>query len=174
MTGVKLYEIAPYIREIGDRLVENNGELTPELETELKAWQGAFDFKAQQAGLLFLELDRQAEMAEAEAKRLNGLAQIRRNAAERLKEYIKAAMESAGVMKVETDYCRLTIAKNPPRVATTAEAEHFYKLNPASPFVRRVPASYEWDKKAILEASKNGGVPEGVAEITQSTSLRIK
>lgn len=172
MSGVKLYEIADQIRAIGNALVENGGELTPELEIQLKAWEGALDFKAANAGLLVLELERQSEMARLEAVRLSGLASIRENAAERLRLYIQVAMEAAGIQKVETDYCRLTLAKNPPKV------EPFGEANPGSgaypEFVREIPARYEWDKKKILEAHKAGELPEGIAQVTQGVSLRIK
>lgn len=173
MSQVRLYEIADQIRAVGNALVENGGELTPELEAELRAWQGALDFKAANAGLLVLELERQAEAAQAEAKRLAGLAAIRENAAARLKQYIQIAMESAGIQRVETDYCRLTLAKNPKRVVPFGDAE-VASLPESRIFLREIPARLEWDKKAILAAWEKGELPNGIAEIKQDISLRIK
>src|SRR3972149_6152601 len=154
MTDAKLYEIVGFIRTVGNALLENGGELTPELDAELRAWQGALDFRAANAGLLFLEMVRQAEAAGAEAKRLKEISEVRHRTAERLKEYIKAAMEASGVQKIKTDYCRLTLAANPPKVEPLMPEEEAYNLLGERAVRREVLFSY--NKPALYALWKAG------------------
>lgn len=109
---LKLYEIADQLQAVAEQLVDNGGELTPELEAQLTALEGAFDTKVERVLLYARNLLATAQAAKGEAARLADLAGTRERAAERLREYVKQQMELADVTKVETSLIVARIQQN--------------------------------------------------------------
>jgi hypothetical protein len=90
------------------------------------------------------------------------------NRAEWLKEYVKGAMEAAGISKIECPYFRATIKQNPPSVVIDAMQEippGFLRYPEAPP-----PSA---DKRAILEAWKAGIEVPGT-HLEQGRRLEVK
>lgn len=163
---LKLYEITDKLLAIGGRMVENGGEMTPDMERELAGWEAAFEEKAAAVALFIQHLERQEQIAQDERKRILALATPYGNAAKRLRAYLQMQMEGATIQKVETPKAKVWLQNNPPAVHCEVDPERL----PAE-FVR---TELVVDKEAILKAYKEGRtLPLGVA-VLQSTGLRIK
>jgi len=104
-------------------------------------------------------------MKEAEQRIAQRRKTIERKIA-RLQQYIKEAMESTGILKIETNEIELTIVKNPPRVAIGME--------------KGIPDKYFNTKKIVsLDKSKlsvdlKNGVEVPGCSLESTTRLRIK
>lgn len=164
---LRLYEVADALVAIGEQLIENGGELTPEIEAELAVLDGAFEQKVERILLYGKNLEASAEAAAAEARRLNSLSSTRANAARRLRDYVKAQMETAGRPKVETDRIVARIQKNSrPSITCAVPLDQL----PAS--LVRVTTAFSAD--AAYEQFKTGvPLPAGI-EVLHGTHLRVQ
>ena len=164
-----LYALADALRLIGDELESNGGELTPELEAALNATEGAFEMKVEACIALAAEKERDAEGAQSEGKRLESLSKSRFGAAERLRQYVKAQMEAAGRLKVETPLFKVAVqSASRPSIRWTWDMEALPEA-----FVKVIPATSKLDSDAALKAYKEGHLPEGF-EVSTSTFLRVR
>lgn len=107
LATMHLYEISDELQAIGFELVENGGELTPELEEAWEALEGAFEAKVERTIHVYRQLAAQAEAARAEADRLRSLASSREKAADRLKDYLLLQMQRVGVEKLDLDTAKV-------------------------------------------------------------------
>lgn len=108
----RLYEITDEMLEIEAELVANGGELTPEIEAKLDAYEGAFEVKVRRIIAVIRQQELLAAAAKSEMDRLNGIRQARSNTGDRLKEYLKHEMERLGKDSVETPIGKAAIEKN--------------------------------------------------------------
>src|SRR5262245_25880150 len=104
---MKLYELPAAFERVAEKLVDLEGELTPELEKELAALEGELARLVNGIGCLVQRFTRHAETAKAEADRLLRLAHSRANAAARLKDYLRRHLECLGIRKYETGLFRV-------------------------------------------------------------------
>jgi len=109
---LKLYQLADTYEQIAEALIENGGELTPELAADLDAIEGAFEAKVERVALYICNLLLTADAADAEAARLATLARTRRQGAEGLKGYLMAQLDRVEKPKVETPLVVVRIQKN--------------------------------------------------------------
>lgn len=173
MPAIKLYERRDALEIAREWLTEAGGELTPELEALLAEAEGDFDAKIERCNLYIRKREgivaRQREMAQE----FSTLAAKGAKEVEAFKGYVKHQMEQVGRMRVDGLLpCR--IQANPPHVESTLSEGELGQLYGVAPrFVTLVPQSFKLDKRAVLEAYKQGqSLPRGV-EVTQDTSLRI-
>lgn len=110
--ALKLYEITDALQDVGDALIDNGGELTPELEARLNALEGAFEHKAENVALFVRQLEVNGAAAASEAKRLHDLASRREKAADRLRSYLLENMQRAQRVKVETGRVVVRVQRN--------------------------------------------------------------
>ena len=104
---------------------------------------------------------------DAEIARLQALKAARERVAQGLRDYLKKNMEAAEIEKIECQFFKITIAKNPPSV------DIFDPLSlPSVYMVTPEPKPAAPDKKAIAAAIKAGQEVPG-ARLTQSTRLKI-
>lgn len=174
MTTVTLYELADLRDLIDSALEASGGELTPEIEEALTAWDESFANKAERVALYVCEQDALAGAAKEEADRLYGLAAIRQRKVASLKRYLLAQMERVGKTKIDGVLKTIAIQKNPASVTgeTVRPLDALYIDVPE--FVRYSPASFALDRKAIIEAHKAGKpIPDGLA-VTQTVGVRIR
>ena len=104
---------------------------------------------------------------DTEIKRLQELKKTKQNNITRLKEYTKECMNIQGVKKLETSLGNISIRKTPASVRILDET--------------KIPSEYltvkqvtNIDKKTLLDDLKDGLILEGIAELSQGTSLTIK
>jgi len=91
----------------------------------------------------------EAEMCASEIKRLTEKKRIAEASAERLKENMCFAMETAGLGEISTSIGKWKIRTNPPSVAITDES--------AIPAEYLIPQPPKVDKKGILQAFRANG-----------------
>lgn len=164
---LKLYEIADELDVITNRLIENGGELTPELEAAWEEMEGAFEAKAERTALAVQDLSRKADAAREESRRLRELARSRANAADRLKEYLRGQMARLEIRRIDADRATIWRQDNGrPSISWTGGPEELPEA------FRRV--TVEADTQAAYEEWKSGGaLPEGF-RVEQGEHLRIR
>lgn len=107
-----MYEISREALEIASLLEE--GELTPELESQLAISQKDLQNKAVNYGYVIKSFEIDISAIDEEIKRLQDLKKAKTNACERLKDTVKSAMEIYGIQKVETPTMKLSFRKSSP------------------------------------------------------------
>lgn len=163
-----LHAIGDELQAIAEALVENGGDLTPELAAQLAAIEGAFTSKVERVLLYARNLEATAEAAKQEAVRITALSTSREKAAARLREYVKTEMERADVAKVETPLIVARIQQNSrPSISWTLPIEELDK--------RFVKITYALDGTKAYEAWKanSTALPEGFV-VERGTHLRVR
>lgn len=163
---LRLYEIGDQMETIADQLVENGGELTPEIAQQLAALEGAFDRKLERILLYTRNLQLQGEVATVEAQRLQALAATRGTAAKRLRQYVMEQMERADREKVETALICARIQQNSRPSIEWAGAPDAL---PAE--YQRVSVSMD-GAKAYAQWKENGELPTGFT-VVRGRHLRV-
>ena len=163
---LSLYTIETEHLQMADALIENGGELSPEMETMLLINKEQLQVKA--AGYAFVIKDKDAEIEaiDKEIERLNGLKKVRENAKQRLKDAIKNAMQLYGVDKIESNTITITLAKVAPSVSIEDEdlIPILYKKSEVKTSIL---------KREIANDLKAGCNVPGASLITDNKSLRI-
>lgn len=164
---LKLYEIADELAAVTNRLIENDGVLTPELEEAWDRMEGAFEHKAERTALVIQTLTRKAEAANAERKRLKALARSRERAAENLKEYLRSQMRRLDRERIDAPRATIWRQRNGrPSITWTRDAEALPDA------FRRVRV--EADTQAAYENLKAGeDLPDGF-RVERGEHLRIR
>ena len=162
---MNIYQIQNEFQLIIAEVINNEGEITPELETALTINKEQLQSKAIDYSYVIKQLDSDCEQIDAELKRLQQLKKVRTNLAERLKNTISDAMNLYEVEKIETPLIKLSF-RNSESVEITNESQ----LDPCFIVTKTVTSP---DKKAIKDAIKNGVLVEG-ATISYNKNLQIK
>lgn len=160
---MELYKITQHHRELLARIEANDGELTPELDSELRASIKNTAQQLSSAAYIHKTLLDEATTIDAEIKRLSGWKQRLANSAESIKNYIDTAMVANGLTEVKNDNIKLSYRKS-----TAVEI-----FDP-----ERIPEQYTVtsvtiSKTAIAAALKAGELVAG-AELVERQNLQIK
>lgn len=172
-TALRLYDIPEAIREIEAKIIEAEGELTPEIEAELDALEGAFDRKAEYIAVLSREAKAEATAVKQEEDRLRARRTAAENRERRLKDYLHACMTRLGVLKVDGERVKVAVQTNGrPSIEWMGEPDAI-----PEPF-RRVTvgvdgvAAYDaW--RAAPENERATALPEGF-RVEVGTHVRIR
>ena len=162
---MNIYQIQNEFQLIIAEVINNEGEITPELETALTINKEQLQSKAVDYSYVIKQLDFDCEQIDAELKRLQQLKKVRTNLAERLKNTISDAMNLYEVEKIETPLIKLSF-RNSESVEITNESQ----LDACFIVTKTVTSP---DKKAIKDAIKSGVLVEG-ATISYNKNLQIK
>jgi hypothetical protein len=173
---MKLYEIADSYLEVMDLLIQNEGELYPELEAALDCLDTDIKIKVSAYAKIIRTLETQAAVATGQAagilvevNRLKRLAQVRQQAADNLANWLKLNLERMGLSKVETDVAVVRVQKNGGRLPVVFEGD----ASTLPEEFRKV--FYEPDKDAALAAYKaKRPLPAGFTVKPQGTHLVIQ
>lgn len=158
-----LYKLADdynHVVDMADQLDDGT------LRDTLDSIKEAFDVKAENIAKIIKEVDGQAEMIDAEIKRLAQRKSAMTNNAKSMKLYLQEQMERVGTRKVQGELLTVAIQKNAPSVRVINERsipEEFF-----------IPQPAKLDKKQLKAELKNGLELEGVAELVQTESVRIR
>jgi hypothetical protein len=162
---LKLYEISAAILAAFDQ-TDDNGELLPGVEERLTELEGALNDKADNIAALMRTCEAEAAAYKTEADRLGQLAGSAAAKADRLKRYLKAELERAGIAKLDCPRFKLAIQKNSvPSVILAAGAE----IPDGFARIKR-----ELDTKAVIEAVKAGGAIPDTISVVNGTHLRVR
>jgi hypothetical protein len=160
-----IYQIQNEFQLIIAEVINNEGEITPEIETALTINKEQLQSKAIDYSYVIKQLDSDCEAIDAELKRLQQLKKVRTNLAERLKDTISNAMNLYEVEKIETPLIKLSF-RNSESVEITNESQ----LDACFIVTKTVSTP---DKKAIKDAIKSGAFVQG-ATIIYNKNLQIK
>ena len=162
---MNIYQIQNEFQLIIAEVINNEGEITPELETALTINKEQLQSKAIDYSYVIKQLDSDCEQIDAELKRLQQLKKVRTNLVERLKNTISDAMNLYEVEKIETPLIKLSF-----RNSESVEITNEQQLDARFIVTKTVTSP---DKKAIKDAIKNGELVEG-ATISYNKNLQIK
>ena len=118
--------------------------------------------------MVYRNLNTEADVYEAESKRLADKAASLKKRAEHLRQYVEANLLAAGIEEIKADTFKVKFRKLPDMVEITDD-----KAIPAS-FTRIIPQRVEPDKVAIKEALEHQGKVPGAQLITGRRKLEIK
>lgn len=172
-----LFQLSADMSAIEDALWENGGELTPELEQALTETEQSLAVKTDGYNSLIRKFAAQADVIDAEIKRLTALKKTCQNAEKRLKNHICETMGVFGIDKLEGQYCKISRAKTTSietndelLLATCLPA--IAALNESlPPYIRVEP---KISKTAIKEYQKTEGILPAGAEVVENWSIRIR
>lgn len=160
MLPTNLYEISSAINAILSKEEWDDAAIA-----ELDALNLALEAKASNIVHFCANLEAFAAAAKAEEQRIAGRRKAAEGRIERLKGYIKAAMESADRTELDAGTHHLRIQNNPPAVVVddeTAIPPRFFTISPQTTVL---------DKKTLAQELKKG--PVDGAHLEQGKSLRI-
>lgn len=160
---MKLYEIDYKIRELWNKIIEQDGELTEEDIQTLESLEVAKDEKVKAYGVIIRELDGEIDDCEGEIKRIKEIADKRKRNRERLKNTLKEFMLNNDMPKYESVEVNISFRKS-----KALEIQEGVELPNEFLKVKTEP-----DKTAITDYIKNGGVVEG-CQIVEKSNIQIK
>jgi len=145
---ISIYQIEQSYNQLAEELIENGGELTPELEQSLAITEEQLQNKSVAYSFVIKEMDADIDIIDAEIKRLQAAKKQREKATEYLKERIKHAMDTFSIEEIKTPLVKINFRKS-----ESVEVENVNALPYAYKTVKVVETA---DKVAIKEAIKNG------------------
>jgi CxxC motif-containing protein len=160
-----LYNIRIDHLSLLQEIEENEGELTPELETALALTEEEFQDKAISYGFVIKTFDNDIDIIEAEMKRLYTLKEKAERRKELFKQRLSEAMQQFGVEKITTPLLKLSFRKSESVEITGDEniPEEYFDVKMVSTI----------SKTRIKEAIKAGEIVKG-AELVVKQNLQIK
>lgn len=180
VTGKTLADIARDKQALEEWLVENEGELTPELEALLTDHETERAAKIERIGYIISEEEAQIEAIKVQLARLTDRKRAAEGRIAWLKDgYLARLMQEMGMEpgdKVKGALSTVALQLNNPRLdGEFTEAEVFDLYEYDATLVKFVPQQYVPDKVAILAAAKLDPsiLPEGV-KVVRDISVRVK
>lgn len=167
MSNLSLYNITDRFMEIMDKVQE--GEITEEQYNEL-GQELAIALQNKSIGIIGYIQNKKSliEAVDTQIKRLQELKKSENNNLDKFEQYVKENMEKLGILKLETEIGKMSIAKNPLSVEIENEDEI------PSEFKQEV-VTVKIDKTAIKNHFKETGeIVAGTRIVNDKTSLRIK
>jgi hypothetical protein len=147
-------------------IIETNPEL--DLAKALVDFQGEFNTKALDLGMVYRNIIAEADVYESESKRLADKSKSLNKRAEGLRIYIEQQMELLGLESIKGDTFSVKFRKLPPLVIIENQ-----DILPKE-YIRITPELKEPDKKKLLEDLASGIKVEGASLKTDRRKLEIK
>jgi hypothetical protein len=159
-----LRELASYYRELQRRIEESGGEVTDEMVEDLSTYEGDINAKVDAISVLITDAEMWAERHKSDAAESQQMERVRRNAADRLKAYIKACLEDSGITRAGRKYPWLVKDNATPKFTWDRIGE---PIPEAFRKVKTVPPIIDLDRDACLKAYQEGDsssvfLPEGI------------
>ena len=151
-----LWDLGSSLEAIQQEIIDNYGELTPEIEAKLDALGGSFDEKATNVALAVTIHDGRAAEAKAHRDRLAKIVTSHERARDSLKRYLLNQMERVGRTEIENDRLRLRVQQNSRPVIRWGG-----KMEDAPEGFARHEAVWILDTDACYRAWKEGKLPPG-------------
>lgn len=157
--SVTLYQLAEPIRQLmADEAIPDDQKLdTLELLTD------DFKGKAQRVAAYIREVEAEATIYDDEVKRLTERKRLKQAEADRLRDYLRANMESSGIDKIDGLF-KITLGKSSQSVEVNEESlpQQFFKVTVAP------------DKVELAKQLKAGAVIQGAKLVDGKSKLTIK
>ena len=110
---MKLYEIEKAQLDVIEQLVNNGGELTPEIETALALNQENLTTKGTNYGLVVKQIEGECDIIDTEIARLKALKDARLKAVDSLKQNLSRAMQLFGIEEIKSPLLKINFRKSP-------------------------------------------------------------
>lgn len=165
MSKLNLYNIEQEYTNLTDELIENGGELTPELEQRLEINKSQLETKGRGYAYIVKQLDDEISLIKSEKKRLDALLKSREKVKERLKETLKNAMDRHEMIEIKTDTLKINFRKS-----EVVEIEDLALLDPS---YKTVKSTITANKDEIKKDIKNGVSVQG-AILVENRNIQIK
>jgi len=162
---MNIFKIQSEYQQIVTELIENGGELTPDLELAMQITKDNFHSKSESYGYCIREINYNKEIIEKEIERLQKLNRSCNKTIDRLKDNIELAMNTFEVDKIETPLIKISFRKS-----ESVEVENVNQL-PNEYKVIKVTESA--DKFKIKDAIKAGEKIEG-CYLKTNRNIQIK
>ena len=160
-----LYQIEQNYLQLAEELIENGGDLTPELSESLAITEEQLQNKSVAYSFVIKEMDGEIEIIENEIKRLQAMKKARENASERLKSNIKQAMQLFNIEEIKTPLVKINFRNS--------ESVEVDDVNALPNVYKTVKVTETADKVTIKEAIKNGVDIIG-CRIVKNKNLQIR
>lgn len=162
---IAIYEIEKQYINLAEQIIDNDGELTEELELALAINKEQLENKGQCYAYVIKELEAFNDAVDIEIKRLQALKKSRGKTVDRLKETIIKAMDLFEVTELKTPTLKINFRKS-----DTVEIENEALLDTAFLVTKTTVTP---DKVAIKKAIKAGEFVTG-AVLVEHNNLQIK
>jgi hypothetical protein len=141
---------------------------TVDWSKEIELFHRTWEQTAISLGKIYRNIEKQSEILAEEGKRLILKSKQLEQKNESLKNYLEQNMRQLKINKIEADTFSIKFRKLPDMVDILPMA-HIPDM-----YMRIVPETKEPDKKALLQALKEGEILDGVNLIYNRTKLEIK
>lgn len=166
---LSLYELSEEQLALDELSAMEDGEWTSELEQLAVQLLDQLIAKADAFGGYVRELEAREDVIDAEIKRLQDRKKRVANRITWMKSYATSALQRMDRPRLEGTRFTLAIQKNPPSLMLSVLPDQLPEQ-----YVRIIPAQREADKKALLEAVKQGASIPGVELAPITYHLRIR
>lgn len=160
---MNLFNIKQEYINLVNTIIDNNGELSPELSQALAINETELKEKAINYGYVIRSFEYENDIIDAEIKRLKALKEQKEKAIQKLKDAVSDAMNLYGIEKVESPALKLSFRKSESIEISENLDKRF--------MIEKV--TLQPDKVAIKEAIKKGEQVEG-AVLVINQNLQIK
>lgn len=160
---MNLFNIKQEYINLVNTIIDNNGELSPELSQALAINESELKEKAINYGYVIRSFEYENDIIDSEIKRLKAIKEQKEKAIDRLKDAVKDAMNLYGIEKVDSPALKLSFRKSE-SVEISENLDKRFMIE---------KVTYQPDKVAIKEAIKNGESIEG-AVLLINQNLQIK
>ena len=162
---MNIFNIQSEYQQLVNQLIENGGEITPEIELALQINKDNFHSKSENYGYITKQFDGEMDIIDNEIKRLQQAKKTREKTIERLKDTIELAMLTFDIDKIETPLIKISFRKSESvEVSDVNELPNEFKV---------IKLTESADKLKIKDALKSGMLIEGCS-IKTNRNLQIK
>jgi hypothetical protein len=162
---MNIFNIQNEYKQLVSELIENGGELTPELELSLQINKDQLQSKSENYAYIIKQIDTECDIIDNEIKRLQQAKKVRENTVERLKTTLTTAMHLFEVNEIKTPLIKINFRKS--------ESVIVYDVNSLPQMFKTIKVTETPDKAKIKEVIKNGDTVVG-AELVINQNIQIK
>lgn len=170
-----LYALTAEMQAVENALIENGGELTPEIEETLGANEVALQNKADGIVKVIRRFETNEDALDAEIKRLTALKKTCTNARTRLKDYVRDCMVQHEVERIECPLGKFSLRNTPVVELDEDFLDQFQavKAKYCTELPDYVEVDFKVSKTAIKEHLAAGEYINGAA-MGKSTTLQLR
>jgi hypothetical protein len=162
---MNIFNIQTEYQLLVNELIENGGELTPEIELALQINKDNFHSKSENFAYVTKQFDAEMDIIDNEIKRLQQAKKSREKTIQRLKDTIELAMLTFDIDKIETPLIKISFRKS--------ESVEVSDVNELPNEFKTIKLTETADKLKIKDALKSGMFISGCS-IKSNRNLQIK